>query len=120
MTSMGDAEQTRIIAEQVAGAAASTAIREFVSQHPHFAPPAAKAEIPAPLKWAGIIASGVMTAAVTSACYWGVTTLNELQLTVTRIDERQQNDMTGKRLDALEKNVADNERRISDIERPHR
>ncbi len=102
---LGNSEQVRAIADQVGLAAASAAIREFVQTHPHFGSPAPKAEIPAPLKWAAIIASAVMTAAVTGACYWGVSTLNELQLTVREISTRQQTDTTGKEIDDLKARV---------------
>lgn len=91
---LANAEQVRAIVEPTAQAAASAAIREFVSSHPHFAPPPAKAEIPPPLKWAAIIISGIMAFVATASIGWGVKTLNDLQLTVARIDERQQQDTT--------------------------
>jgi hypothetical protein len=103
---MSNAETVRAIVEPTAKAAASAAIRDFVSQHPHFGPPPVKAEIPAPLKWAAIIVSAVLTMGVSGAAAWGVKTLNDLQLTVTRIDERQQQDTTGKQVDELKQRVA--------------
>ncbi|GAO78640.1 hypothetical protein [Sphingopyxis sp. C-1] len=102
MTSIGDTAQTRAIAEQVGQAAAEIAIRDFVNQHPHFAPtPAEKAEMPTLMKWGGGIAATIIAAAI----IWMAATLNSLQITVARMDERQQQDMTGKRLDAVETRV---------------
>ncbi len=103
---LGNSEQVRATADQVGLAAAHQAIREFVSQYPHFAPPAPKADIPAPLKWAAIITSAVLTMGISGAAAWGVKTLNDLQLTVTRIDERQQQDTIGKQVDELKARVA--------------
>lgn len=104
--SLPNSEQVRAIVEPTARAAASEAIREFVSTHPHFGPPPVKAEIPAPLKWAAIIISAVLTMGISGAAAWGVKTLNDLQLTVTRMDERQQQDTTGKQVDELKARVA--------------
>lgn len=102
MTSLGDVAQTRAIAEQVGQAAAEIAIRDFVNQHPHFAPPPAeKAEMSTLMKWGGGIAATIIAAAIV----WMAATLNSLQITVARMDERQQQDMTGKRLDAVETRV---------------
>jgi hypothetical protein len=95
-------EQVREIAHAFSEAAAQAAVRKFALDYPHLAAPAPKPEIPAPLKWAAIIISAVMTLAFTGMFAWGVSTLNELQLTVARIDTRQQTDTTGKRLDAVE------------------
>ena len=103
--SLANSEQVRAIVEPTARAAASEAIREFVSTHPHFGPPPVKAEIPAPLKWAAIIISAVLTMGISGAAAWGVKTLNDLQLTVTRIDERQQQDTTAKQIDELKTRV---------------
>lgn len=102
---MGNAEQVRAIVEPTAKAAASAAIRDFVNQHPHFAPPSPKVEIPPTIKWAGIIISALMTAAVIGSCFWVVTTLNELQLTVREISTRQITDTTGKEIDELKRRV---------------
>jgi hypothetical protein len=115
MTDFANAETVRAIVEPTAKAAASAAIRDFVSQHPHFAPPP-KAEIPAPLKWAGIIAAAVMTLSVTGMAAWMVTTLNELQLTVREISTRLQTDTTVKRLDAVEEANAKQAERITALE----
>lgn len=109
MTSLGDEAQLQQIAERIGKASASIAIREFVQTHPHFdvqPPVPQKAEIPTPLKWAGGIVAALMTAAVVAMSLWVVSTLNELQLTVTRIDERQQQDTTGKQVDELKARVA--------------
>lgn len=82
---LGNEAQVRGVAEQVARAAYGV----WATEHPQ--PPAAvlKAEIPAPLKWAAGIISAVMGAGVLAMCFWVVSTLSDLQQTVTRIDERQ-------------------------------
>jgi hypothetical protein len=49
-----------------------------------------KVDIPAPLKWAAVIVASLMTLGIGAMVLWLVTTLNEMQLTVARIDERQQ------------------------------
>lgn len=100
MTGIGNETQVRMIADQVAEAA----IVKFVQQHPM---PEPKAEVPAPLKWAGVIISAVMTAGVVALAIWMVTTLSDLQQTVTRIDERQKlnGDSVTQRLDGLDQRV---------------
>jgi hypothetical protein len=100
MTGLGNEAQARIIAEQVAEAT----IVKFTQLHPQ---PAPKPEIPAPLKWAGAIIAAIMAAAAVGMAMWIVTTLSDLQQTVTRIDERQKlnGDSTSQRLDAIEQRV---------------
>ena len=98
MSDPANTVQTRIIADTVARAA----VEEYVRQHPQLTP---KAEIPAPLKWAGGIASAVLIALAVAAATWTISTLNGLQLTVARMDERQQRDDTGKWLDKIEERL---------------
>lgn len=100
--SLGDAATTRAIAEQVGKASAEIAIRDFVSQHPHFAPPAPKADAPAYVKWV----AGIGATLVAASILWMANTLNQLQITVARIDERQINDTTKADLLDLQKRVA--------------
>jgi len=105
---MGDLAQIRLIGEQIAEAA----IVKFTTEHPQTPQ---KAEIPPPLKWAGGIAAAVFAALIGAFCLWMVTTLNEMQITVARIDERQQSqaaDQTGK--------FQEIDRRISTLEAFHR
>lgn len=109
MTDFVNAEAVRQAIEPMAKAAASAAVREFVAGHPHFGAETQKAEMPTLMKWLGGIAATIVAAAI----IWMAATLNSLQLTVTRIDERQQTDVTGKRLDALEG-------RVSTLESYHR
>lgn len=102
MTDFVNAEAVRQAIEPMAKAAASAAVREFVSGHPHFGQPEPqKAEMSTLMKWGGGIAATIIAAAIV----WMAATLNNLQLTVARMDERQQQDMTGKRLDAVETRV---------------
>lgn len=120
MSDFANAETVRAIVEPTAKAAASAAIREFVQTHPHWQAPAPKAEIPAPLKIAAGVVTALMTAAVIALSFWVVSTLNELQLTVARIDTRQQTDTTGKRLDAVEQVNTEQTERIAALEQGKR
>lgn len=102
---LGNEVQARAIAEQVAEA--------VIAKYP---PPEPRAEIPAPLKWAAGIAAAVMTIATTGAVSWGVSTLNQLQITVARMDERQQQDTTPARLEKIEDRLA----RVEQMKQEHR
>lgn len=113
MSGMGNEVQARVIAEQVADAAAE---RAFMRMQTLIQPPAPKAEIPAPLKWAGGIAAAVMTLTATGGLAWGVSSLSDLRVTVARIDERQQQDTTGTRVTKLETKVEKVEERVGRIE----
>ncbi len=86
-TSVGDAAQTRIIIEQVVDAAIVRLSTPMTASRPG-AP--LRTEIPAPLKWAAGIVASLMSLGMGAMVLWLVTTLNEMQLTVARIDERQQ------------------------------
>ena len=101
MTGIGNETQIRVIAEQIAEAA----IIKISAQHQLRAPVAA--EIPAPLKWAGALIVAVAPACAIAMAIWIVTTLSDLQQTVTRIDERQKlsGDTVAKRLDDLDGRV---------------
>jgi len=81
--SAGDAAQVRLIIEQ---AVEATIIK--LGSTPLSSPP--KPEIPAPLKWAAGIIASLMALGIGAMVLWLVSTLNEMQLTVARIDERQQ------------------------------
>ena len=83
---MSDAnlEQNRIMAEQIA----DTAITRFVSQHPEVRRGTVVSEIPAPLKWAAIIASTVITVSASAGLIWLVTSVSEMSVTLARLDER--------------------------------
>ena len=109
MTGLGNESQTRIIAEQVAEAA----VELYVRKNPPPPPPPIvtlpepKAEIPAPLKWAAAVVSAIIAAGAVAMCIWVVSTLSDLQQTVTRIDERQQltGSGTAQRLDKIEERL---------------
>lgn len=45
-------------------------------------------DVPAPLKWAAGILSAIAVASVTGMGVWMVSTIADVQLTVTRMDER--------------------------------
>jgi hypothetical protein len=106
VTSIGDEAQLQIIADRIGKAAATIAIREFVQTHPHFeAPPAPKPETPTYVKWG----AGIGATLVAAAILWMANTLNQLQLTVARIDERQITDTT-------KADVRDLQRRVTALE----
>lgn len=98
MTGLGNEVQARAVAEQVAVAA----VELYAQRHPPIPP---KPEIPAPIKWAGGIIASVMALASTGGMVWGVTTLNELQITVARMDERMRHDTTPERLEKIEERL---------------
>lgn len=86
--SMEDAAQIRMVAEQVGESAAGIAISKFVSQHPEVRRGTVVAEIPAPLKWASIIASAIITIAASGGVVWLVSSVSEMSVTLARMDER--------------------------------
>lgn len=70
-----------------------------------------KPEIPPPLKWAGAIVSALLVMAVAGTGAWLINTVNSMQQTLTRLDERsisdgelrqQINNDTTRRIEALE------------------
>jgi len=83
MSDTGNAAQTRVIAEQVAEAA----ITRFHAEHPELR----HVPIPSPLKWAAAIVAAVMTAGVSAMALWLVSTVNSMQVTLARMDERMAN-----------------------------
>lgn len=84
MPDTGNDAQIRVVAEQVADAA----IVRFVEKHPEVRRGTVVAEIPAPLKWAAIIASAVLTVAASGGLIWMVTSVSEMSVTLARMDER--------------------------------
>lgn len=84
----GNTSQTRAVAEQVGKVAAKLAVEEFIEAHPEFKKP----ELPAPIKTAAAIISALLVMAVGGTLVWAMTTLNETQVTVARIDERMRAD----------------------------
>lgn len=89
--SLGDAAQTRAIVDQAAKASASIAINEFIASHPEMMVKP-KPEVPAPLKVAGAIVLTLLTTGIGGTAVWAMTTINEMQVTVARIDERMEGD----------------------------
>lgn len=101
----GNAAQVRIVAEQVAEAA----VTRFASEYPMVAP---KAEVPPPLKWAATIIAGLFTMASGAMALWLVTTVNEMQVTLARMDERManQSEQGGRAVEELDRRVTRLER----------
>lgn len=73
------------------------------------------AEIPAPLRWAGMLAGAVITAVATAAGIWVISTISDVQLTVTRIDERIERgaELQKERFDDMERRISTIEERLS-------
>ncbi|RPF70437.1 hypothetical protein [Aurantiacibacter spongiae] len=115
MPSQGDAAQIRAIAEQVAEGAAEVAISRFVSQHPELRQNSVVAEIPAPLKWAAIITSAVITMAASGGVVWLVSSVSEMSVTLARMDERM-----GGYIASQEDRMSELERRTAALESYHR
>lgn len=111
MTDTGNAAQVRIIADQVGEAAADAAIKRFIQTYPPLPAETPKVDMPAPLKWAAGIIGVLMTTGIAALCFWVVSSLSDLQITVARIDERQQQDTTVQRLDKIEERLSSLERR---------
>lgn len=93
--------------EQIADAV----IERFVSQHPELRQATVVTEIPPPLKWAGIIGGAVMTAAATAGLFWIVSSVNSMQVTLARMDERM-----AAYTSTQETRYVDLERRVTKIE----
>lgn len=75
---------------------------------------AAKSEIPPPLKWAGGIIAALFTMGIGGMAVWLVTTVNEMQVTLARMDERMANQST-----AQDSQVDEMNRRITRLEAYH-
>ena len=113
--SIGDAAQTRAIAEQVAESVAEIAISKFVSQHPEVRRGTVVAEIPAPLKWAAMITSAIITMAASGGVIWLVSSVSEMSVTLARMDERMANYIS-----TQEGRLREIERRVQTLENYHR
>lgn len=100
----GNAEQVRVIADQMAEVVFARIARE----------PPPKAEIPPPLKWAGGIVAALLVAGAGGTATWLVTTVNEMQLTLARMDERMSGETS-----STDRKWDDVERRIGRLERYH-
>jgi hypothetical protein len=97
----GNAAQTRTVAEAVA--------RQMMDLYG--APATPKPEVPAALKLAGGIVAAIMTMGSLALAVWLISTVNSMQVTLARMDERQVMNAQGlndrfqaidKRFDALE------------------
>lgn len=97
--------QFRILAEQAADIALTKHERPL---------PEPVVDIPAPMKWAAGIISAVMTAGVVGIFIWLVTTVNDMQQTLVRIDERQK-----AQVESQDARYADADRRIRRLEGFH-
>ena len=97
------ARRGEIRPEQVADAA----ITRFAAEHPELR----KAEIPPPLKWAGMVVASLFTAGTATLAFWLISTVNEMQVTLARMDERMASGtVKDARFDDLERRVANLEK----------
>lgn len=103
MTSLGDQAQTRIVLEQ---AIEATIIKMRETERP-------KVEIPAPLKWAAVILTGLMTTGLCGLCFWIVSTLSEVQLAVREVNTQ----LSTK--GAIEQRFSELDRRVTTLEGYH-
>ena len=104
----GNTTQNRVIMESVA----DTAITRFVEKHPEMKP---KAEMPPPLKWIGAIGALVLGAAVVGYFNWLTNAVNQMQVTMARMDERQAGQIA-----AADGRYDDINRRVTVLEGYHR
>lgn len=101
----GNAAQTRVVSEQIADAM----FTRFYQEHPELK--TSKVEIPPPLKWAGGVIAALFTMGVGAMAVWLVGTVNTMQVTLARMDERQSSQNTSQ-----DSRFTDHERRIQNIE----
>jgi len=93
--------------KQVASAAGTAAIAGFIAQHPEFASKQ-KVEMPAPLKWASGVIASLFVMGASGLAFWLVGTVNDMQVTLARVDERttNQSEQGNKQLDDLQKRMS--------------
>lgn len=78
------------------------------------APEDGEPAIPSVLKWLAGIAAGVISAIILGALFWVASSVTEMQQTLARIDERQK-----AQTESLDSRFADQDRRITRLERFH-
>ena len=109
MSDVGNEAQVRIIAEQIA----DVAITRFASSYSGTSRQQSPTiELPAPFKWAALVITAVFTVGATTGLIGLVTTVNELQVTLGKIDQR----MISERENASGR-YTDLERRVDALER---
>ena len=94
-----NAEHIRKMQEQLA----EVLLDKFAQAHP-----APKAEIPAPLKWAGAIIAALFTAGTAALAFWLVSTVNGMQVTLAEVNERLRGNTTSQdgRFSELDRRVS--------------
>lgn len=106
--SLGDAAQTRAIAEQVAEAV----ILKYEAEHPR----PKEAPIPAPLKWAAAVIGALFTAGTATLAFWLFSSVSEMQVTLARMDERMTTgSIKDSRFEDIERRVKTNEAAIAEL-----
>lgn len=95
--------QIRLLGAQIADAA----IVRYATQHPT----SIKADVPPPIKWAAGILAALFTFGIGAMAVWLVTSVSSMQVTLARMDERQQLQADGQGT-----RFADLERRVTNLE----
>lgn len=103
---LGDHLQKRAILDQTAEAA----ISKVLLDHPDLR----RADVPAPLKWAGVIIGSLFTVGTAGLFMWLVSSVASMQVLLARMDERSENQTR-----MLDGRMAEFERRIGNLERFH-
>lgn len=70
-----------------------------------------KPDIPAPLKWAAGIIAALFTMGLAGLAFWLVSSVSQMQVTLARMDERQQLEANGQNA-----RFADLDRRVTKLE----
>lgn len=76
--------------------------------------PDQKGEMPPQMKWAGGIITAILTAGIIALCFWLVSSVNDMQQTLARMDERQKAQAEG-----LDSRFDEYDRRIRRLETYH-
>lgn len=105
----GNEIQRRTVIEQ----AADAAVKKFALDNPHLVMPVQPIDpTPPPLKWAGILMIGTMSAVTGAGLLWLISSVATVQITVARIEER----LSSQEVARLAK-TTDIERRVEILER---
>lgn len=107
----GNTSQIRAVAEQVAEAAADATLARFLATHPDLVEPGPKHEVSAMVKGIVGVVTAVITFAICGTGAWLIASVNDMRVTLARVDERQQN-----QLETQKNQYADVERRVSKLE----
>lgn len=107
---LGNAAQSRIIAEQVAEAV----ILKYETEHPR----QREAPLPPLIKWLVGAIAGFGAAALIGLGFWLVTSVSQMQVTLARLDERiTSGGIKDSRVDDIERRVSKNEAALAELKK---